>query len=116
MDRTTPGADEWVIPEEQKKQIQWFAPAHQAKVLSYVRARNSNWLPVYDVANPLPSLTQQDISLQDGGVLIEIPDVINGNLIRPLHWTEAARAVGLREQDLQGLLERRVPAKDIWKM
>jgi RNase H-like domain found in reverse transcriptase/Integrase zinc binding domain/Reverse transcriptase (RNA-dependent DNA polymerase) len=116
LDKDVSGAEEWIFPEDQKKQVQWMAPQHLAKISSYARVNNVDWLPVYDIANPLPHLQQPDITLRDGSILIETTDPFAGSIIRPLRWTEAARAIGLRDQDLQDLLSKGVAVCDIWKM
>jgi hypothetical protein len=116
LDKVVPGADEWITPQDEKKQVQWMAPQHLAKISSYARINNTDWLPVFNTANPLPRLTQADIAYVDGSILIEIQDPVIDKVIRPLHWTEAARAIGLRESDLQAILNNHIQVQDIWNL
>jgi hypothetical protein len=81
LDKVVPGADEWITPEDERKQDQWMAPQHLAKISSYAKVNNTDWLPVFDVANPLPHLNQVDIAYVDGSVLVEVHDPIIDQII-----------------------------------
>ena len=99
--------------DQRAQTIQTKSP-FEAKTLSYAQINNTDWIPVYDPDNPLPSLRLKNNVMPTGEPLIETQDGLHGKVIRPLRWTEVAKAIGLDEGDIQDITEMTKQRHAIW--
>jgi hypothetical protein len=107
--------EQYIQPLNERAQSNLATFPHKAKTISYVQINDSLWIPVFDPNNPLPDLRSKDRTLPTGEPVVEIQDALLGRVLRPLKWTEVARIIGLRDDDIQDIITMCPDQQSLWQ-